>query len=207
VEITISQENLDVYAPPKSIDVQLDVGPRGPRGNKIYTNPGNPNDLPSIFESDPPIIGDLYIRSDGSGSDNGSIYKYSVVPGGVQWVRTYSFDTIIGGGRLEDYQLKNIKIETKESSYEIGIEDAGKLIKMNSSSANYVNVPLDSTTDFPNGYSISIVQSGTGQTSISPEIGVTINSAVGLNLRAQWSHANLIKIEENSWITYGDLSS
>jgi hypothetical protein len=86
------------------------------------------------------------------------------------------------------------------------LSDKDKLVEMNSSSANTLTVPLNSSEAFPIGSQINILQTGTGQTTIAPVSGsVTINATPGLKLRAQWSSATLIKRAENVWVLAGDL--
>ena len=99
-----------------------------------------------------------------------------------------------------------LQIVEKTSSYTLVLSDKDKLIEMNSSSGNTLTVPLNSSQAFPVGSQINILQTGTGQTTITPVSGgVTINATPGLKLRAQWSSATLIKRAENVWVLAGDL--
>jgi hypothetical protein len=59
---------------------------------------------------------------------------------------------------------------------------------------------------FPIGTTITVLQVGSGQTTIAGA-GVTINGTPGLKLRAQWSSATLIKRATNTWVAIGDLSA
>jgi hypothetical protein len=97
-------------------------------------------------------------------------------------------------------------IVEKTASHTLVLSDKDKLIEMNSSSANDLIVPLNSSQAFPIGSQINILQTGTGQTTIAPVSGgVTINATPGLKLRARWSSATLIKRAENVWVLAGDL--
>jgi hypothetical protein len=97
-------------------------------------------------------------------------------------------------------------IVEKTASYTLVLSDKDKLVEMNSSSANTLTVPLNSSEAFPVGSQINILQTGTGQTTIDPvDSGVTINATPGLKLRARWSSATLIKRAENVWVLAGDL--
>jgi hypothetical protein len=97
-------------------------------------------------------------------------------------------------------------IVEKTASHTLVLSDKDKLIEMNSSSANELTVPLNSSQAFPIGSQINILQTGTGQTTIAPVSGgVTINATPGLKLRARWSSATLIKRAENVWVLAGDL--
>ena len=54
------------------------------------------------------------------------------------------------------------------------------------------------------------MQTGVGQVTVvgatSPS-AVTVNSSIGLKLRAQWSSATLIKRAADLWVLVGDLSA
>jgi hypothetical protein len=102
---------------------------------------------------------------------------------------------------------ENVVFNTQTSPYTITISDRNKIISMNSSFVNDVTVPLNATEPFPLGAQIIILQSGTGQTVVTPVSGVIINGTPGLKLRAQWSTATLIKRDTDSWLLLGDLSS
>jgi hypothetical protein len=95
----------------------------------------------------------------------------------------------------------------KTSSYTLILSDVGKMVEMGVSTSNAVTVPPDSSVAFPVGSQIVIVQTGIGQTTITPGSGVTVNGTPGLKLRTQWSSASLIKRSSNTWIAFGDLIS
>jgi hypothetical protein len=59
------------------------------------------------------------------------------------------------------------------------LADAGGLIRINVSGAGIVSVPLNSTVPFTLGQFISVRQVGTGQITLSPAGGVTLNIPVG----------------------------
>lgn len=107
------------------------------------------------------------------------------------------------------YAPLNISFNTQTStSYTLQLSDAAKQLEMSNSSANTIVVPLESSVSFPIGTVIVIVQTGTGQTTISPVSGsVTINATPGLKLRAQWSVATLTKRSANTWLLAGDITA
>jgi hypothetical protein len=121
------------------------------------------------------------------------------VVGGRTWKWTGVFWEFVGVG-------STLIIVEKTSSHTLVLSDKDKLIEMNSSSANDLTVPLNSSQAFPIGSQINILQTGTGQTTIVPVSGgVTINATPGLKLRARWSSATLIKRAENVWVLAGDI--
>lgn len=101
------------------------------------------------------------------------------------------------------YSPLNIPISSKTSNYILQSSDSSKQIEMNVATANTVIVKLD--LPMPIGANIVIVQTGTGQTSIVVDSGVTINATPGLKLRAQWSVATLTKRAANTWLLAGDI--
>ena len=105
----------------------------------------------------------------------------------------------------------NFTIDAKTADYTLVLSDAYKIIEMNlTSTANTLTIPLASAHEFPQGSQITIIQTGSGQTSISGTAGVTINGTPGLKLRGQWSSCTLIKRSAanlNTWIVIGDLSA
>ena len=107
--------------------------------------------------------------------------------------------------KLRDIQ--NANLSTKTSDYVLILTDKSKTIEMSASVANTVTIPLNSSVAFPVGTEINVVQYGAGKTQIIGSGGVTIRSAIGTYLRAQYSVATLIKRATNEWILYGDISS
>jgi hypothetical protein len=78
-------------------------------------------------------------------------------------------------------------------------------ITMTSASANTVTVRTDATATCPVGTKVQVVQAGSGNTTITPSGGVTINRRVGLRLAGQHAVAFIEKVGTNAWIAYGDL--
>jgi hypothetical protein len=94
------------------------------------------------------------------------------------------------------------------SSYVVALADKSKMVEMNNSSANTLQIPTDSYAAFDIGTTITILQTGTGQTTIeaaNPST-TTVNGTPGLKLRAQWSSAVLVKRGANNWVVNGDLA-
>ncbi len=105
----------------------------------------------------------------------------------------------------------NFTIDAKTADYSLVLSDAYKIIEMNlTSTANTLTIPLASVHEFPQGSQITIIQTGSGQTTILGTAGVTINGTPGLKLRDQYSSCTLIKRSAanlNTWIVIGDLSA
>jgi hypothetical protein len=104
--------------------------------------------------------------------------------------------------------VQKATINTKTNSYVLVIEDAGKIIEMNSASANNLTIPSDSSVNFSTGVVIDVVQYGSGQTTIVANSGVTLRSKDGnLKLSSQYSGATLYKRGTNEWVIIGDLTT
>jgi hypothetical protein len=100
-----------------------------------------------------------------------------------------------------------IERNAQGASYTLVLSDRSKLVEMSNGSVNYLYVPLNSSVSFPIGTQITILQTGTGQTIISPVSGVTVNGTPGLKLRTQWASATLIKRGTDTWVALGDLAA
>lgn len=88
LDVVIQQDDLVVLGPPSSIDVAVDIGPRGEAGTQLYSGPLNPNDLTfqefQDIYGDIPRLRDLFLRTD-EGPNYGSFYQFTNVPGNDQW--------------------------------------------------------------------------------------------------------------------------
>lgn len=104
-------------------------------------------------------------------------------------------------------KLADTSTSAQVASYTLVLADKNKLVEMNVGSANNLTVPLNSNHAFPVGSQIHVLQTGSGQTTIVPTGGVTVNATPGLKLRAQWSSATLIKRGTDTWVLIGDLSA
>jgi hypothetical protein len=98
-------------------------------------------------------------------------------------------------------------INNQGANYTLVSSDADKLIEMNVGGANTLTVPDNASAPMVIGTQIMVVQYGTGQTTISPAIGVTLLSAGSLlNLANQYSAATLVKRAVDEWYVFGDLA-
>ena len=100
-----------------------------------------------------------------------------------------------------------VEFNEETASYTLVLADAGKVVEMNVGSANNLTVPLNSSQAFDIGTQITILQTGSGQTTLVATGGVTVNGTPGLKLRAQWSSCTLVKRATDTWVAIGDLSA
>lgn len=124
--------------------------------------------------------------------------------GGITWIYDSSTTTwnIVSG-----YAFQRVVMNVQTSSYTINLTDEQKLIQMNSSSANTVTIPLNSSAPFSIGAQVNIVQIGTGRTTLAAASGVTVNATPGLILRDRYSVVTVMKTDTNTWLAIGDLSA
>jgi hypothetical protein len=99
------------------------------------------------------------------------------------------------------------------NAYTLVAGDAGKLLlASNSSTAGTVYVPTNGSVAFATGTQITVLQTGSGQLTISATTPATttINStgatAASPKCRAQYSAITLIKTATDTWYAMGDIS-
>lgn len=86
------------------------------------------------------------------------------------------------------------------TSYVLQASDAGKVVEMTNAAANAVTINDVLTT----GQEVRIMQTGAGQTTITPGAGVTVNFSSSLTTRAQWSELAIRKRGTNLYVVSGD---
>lgn len=135
-----------------------------------------------------------------AGADNGSIIVElpQNAPDNLYYACQYHSSM---AGSINSYAIEPIKIEQQAQSYTILSTDAAKIIEM----PNGGNITISDSASFPVGFSVDILQTGTGQVTIIGD-GFTPNATPGLKLRTQWSSATLLKRGSNSWVVLGDLA-
>jgi hypothetical protein len=101
----------------------------------------------------------------------------------------------------------HIATNPQTAAYTLVLADDGKIVEVLSATAVNVTIPLESSVAFPIGTQITVLQTGTGQLTFVPAVGVTLNGNPGVKTRGQWTAATLIKRDANIWVALGDLSS
>lgn len=109
-------------------------------------------------------------------------------------------------GRYETADPFTIAItNTASTGYQLVLADREGWKRFTSNSAITVTVPTNGTVAFPIGTVITIKQEGTGQITITPAIGVTLQAADGaLKSRVQFSVITLVQDQANIWSVSGD---
>ena len=107
-----------------------------------------------------------------------------------------------GGGGCSELDIN----EQSGATYTLVLTDECKEIRFTSAAVVAVTIPTNAAVAFPIGAQIILVQYGVGAVTISPDGGVTMNSASGYDtLYEQYSAAALIKQDTNEWLLAGDI--
>lgn len=115
-------------------------------------------------------------------------------------------------GDAVDASVYEIQTEVEINSqtgttYTLVSADRGKLVSLSNASGITLTIPTNSTTAFPTGTRIDIIQTGAGQVTVGGA-GVTINSKdSNKKLSELGSAASLIKFATDTWWLVGDLSA
>jgi len=112
-----------------------------------------------------------------------------------------------GFGRAGD-QLQNPlnDINAQTGDYTLVASDAGKWIRVTSTSQQTITIPLDSAVNFTIGTEIRVVQVDSGQVEIGWADGVTVQSKSTMLTSGQGAVLTLKKAAANTWDVTGDLS-
>ncbi len=94
-------------------------------------------------------------------------------------------------------------VTTQTTNYEFALADANSLVLLNSNSAISATVPSNAAIPLPIGTQISVMQYGTGVTSLVAGSGVTIRYISTLNIAAQYAVVSVLKIGTDEWVAYG----
>lgn len=148
--------------------------------------------LPTIIDNKGDLIvgsgADTVVRLANATANNQVLVSNSATASGLEWDDPYTIPQIID--------------TAKTGAYTIQAADAGKFLRMNATA----DFTVANTTGFSSGQRVDIIRLGTGACGIVAGPGVTINSAIGLELRAQYSAASIVCIAANSYYVIGDLS-
>lgn len=91
-------------------------------------------------------------------------------------------------------------------SYTLVPGDAGKTIEVTSSSAVTITIALSTTTAFPIGTVVKILNLGSGVVTIAGATGVTVNSLAGHTaIAGQYGQVTLRQTDTDTWVLTGDL--
>lgn len=95
-EVLVSTDNITVVGPPNTIEVLVDIGPTGTRGNRFIVGSGDPDlsTTSGVLFGNTLILNDMYINI-APGSDYGYLYQYVAQPGGNEWIQVLDMNPVI----------------------------------------------------------------------------------------------------------------
>jgi len=94
VDVLFENDEVAAWGPSGTLDIQLDIGPTGTRGSKIFIGSGDPNSKPLSFFSNDLKINDIYINN-AIGSEFSYMYQYINKLGGSEWVEVLKINPAI----------------------------------------------------------------------------------------------------------------
>ena len=106
---------------------------------------------------------------------------------------------------IDQGKIADTTINAQVASYTLVLTDKNKLVEISNASANTLTVPPNASVAFPVGSTLTILQTGAGQCTLTAGAGVTVNGTPGLKLRTQYSSATLIKRATDTWVALGDM--
>lgn len=200
---------IDTYVPYTGAtqDVDLDTHQLNARSiNIVGTNGDGHLDL-KHQNADAPATGQstaLFADSNGDIKYKNDGVYYTTLKTSLNTAdRVYTFTDVSGVVALQE-----IIYNKKSASYTLILSDVYKLVEMEVSTANTLTIPTNASVAFPLGTQILVSQLGTGQTTITPAVGVTIRSSGGkTKTAAQYSMCTLIKRGTDEWYLSGDLTT
>lgn len=90
----------------------------------------------------------------------------------------------------------------------LALTDAFKVLNCNNSSDITITIPANDDVEFIVSTEIAIIRNGTGNVSVAPDTGVTLNSdGSKRKIKSQYASAALKKIDTDTWILVGSLTS
>ena len=123
-------------------------------------------------------------------------------------VLVFNNNPLLNGAILRPYAIYGYTT----SPINLGIAQQGATISANGSSAQTFNIPTDSTYNYPTGEIMTIIQTGTGQTTVTAATpGTTVVTSAGATVgspktRARYSWMKLVKTGSDTWYVYGDIA-
>jgi hypothetical protein len=145
----------------------------------------------------------------GIGSNGHVLTANSSATYGLEWSApaVTASNTVTLTNKTLTAPIATLATNAQAASYTLVLTDQSDIVEMGVGSANDLTIPLNSSVAFPIGTVITILQTGSGQTTIVGTGGVTVNGSPGLKLRGQWSSATLVKRDTNTWVAIGDLTA
>lgn len=119
--------------------------------------------------------------------------------------------TEVTNRQAADALKSNIVRTTRDisgASATLALADSGNVVSSSGGSATVFTVPTNAAVAFPVGAQVDFLQLGTGQLSILPAGGVTLNSDTSKRrIAARYGGASLLKTATDTWVLFGSLTA
>lgn len=125
--------------------------------------------------------------------------------GGANGTTTIDGDVVFSNGSVTGARPNVITDSTTART--LALTDETAVIVFSNASAKTVTIPANATVACPIGFICHLYQQNTGQITVAPAGGVTLNSSLTLKTRDQYSTLSLVKIAEDSWYLIGDMAA
>lgn len=91
------------------------------------------------------------------------------------------------------------------TTYTLALTDRGQVVTMSNASSNTVTIPTNASVAFDVGSVVTVIQVGSGVTSVTGATGVTVNgvSAGSVSITSQYQGVSLLKTATDTWIASG----
>ena len=150
-------------------------------------------------------------QTDGSGNDSANVPTPFLLETDVVITSLLAGDVLIWSGSEWVNGLTPtsgpVEVNPQTMSYVAVLGDANQLVTIADSSASTFTVPTNGSVAFPVGTTLSVIQLGTGQITLTPASGaVTIDTPSSLTTRARYSTVSVVQVSANVWVAGGDLT-
>ena len=109
-------------------------------------------------------------------------------------------------GATGAYVRPTVNLQTA-ANYNAMLSDDGNVVTMDYATACTFTVPSSGTVAFSIGATITFIQKGAGQVTVSFNASlVTVNTPSSFTTRSHWSTVSLIQIATDVWVAAGDLT-
>ena len=105
---------------------------------------------------------------------------------------------------VEDGKAPLLAVENVQTAnYTLALDDTGRVVSVDSSSAVTVTVPANGTVAFPVGTLINVYRAGTGAVDIVGASGVTVRNVGAIS--DQFGEVSLRKRDTDEWVLVGQV--
>lgn len=153
VNVLLNNDDVTVLGPPETVELLLNIGPQGIRGNKIFVGSGDPNSLTSndtIFGQELEL-NDIYINA-APGTNYSYMWQYISGPSTNIWTQVLRINPTIYSANYEIEFTAGTGSGVGESSVVIPISSIVTVSGTPLTAANF-NVQYAITN--PNGYPVA----------------------------------------------------